>query len=81
MKAVLLGLVGVCAVAGATQEGPGANMKDILRAEASAYQGVTCFFKSEQISGMNKICYYDCLGSTAAITISAVSLCPLTITR
>ena len=42
---------------------------------------VTCFYKSEQVSGMNKICYYDCLGSAAAITISAVSLCPLNITR
>lgn len=40
---------------------------------------VTCFSKGEQTSGMNKICYYDCLGSAAAITISAVSLCPLTI--
>ena len=28
---------------------------------------------------MNKICYYDCLGSAAAITIGAVQLCPLTI--
>lgn len=42
---------------------------------------VVCFLKGEQISGMNKICYYDCLGSAAAITISAVELCPLTITR
>ena len=42
---------------------------------------VVCFKTGEQISGMNKICFYDCLGSTAAITISAVSLCPLTITR
>lgn len=42
---------------------------------------VVCFKTGEQISGMNKICFYDCLGSTAAITISSVSLCPLTITR
>lgn len=41
----------------------------------------TCFFKGEQVSGMNKICYYDCLGSTAAITISSISLCPLNIKR
>lgn len=39
----------------------------------------TCFFKYEQISGMNKICFYDCLGSASAITISSVKLCPLTI--
>jgi hypothetical protein len=42
---------------------------------------VTCFKSGEAVSGMNKICYYDCLGSTAAITISSVQLCPLTINR
>ena len=42
--------------------------------------GVTCFKSGEQTSGMNKICYYNCLGSTKAITISSTSLCPLTIT-
>jgi len=41
----------------------------------------TCFYKYEQVSGMNKICYYDCLGSLTAITIGAVDLCPLTITE
>lgn len=46
--------------------------------EASA---VTCFKTGERISGMNKICYYDCLGSAAAITIQATQLCPLTIDR
>ncbi len=42
---------------------------------------VMCFSTGEQISGMNKICYYDCLGSAYAITISSVALCPLTINR
>lgn len=42
---------------------------------------VICFFQYEQVSGMNKICFYDCLGSTTAITISSVSLCPLNINR
>ncbi len=42
---------------------------------------VTCFSQGERISGMNKICYYDCLGSEVAITISAVALCPLSIQR
>ena len=42
---------------------------------------VTCMKKGEKVSGMNKICYYDCLGSGAAITISSTSLCPLTIRR
>ena len=42
---------------------------------------VTCFSTGEETSGMNKICYYDCLGSSAAITVSSVSLCPLSINR
>lgn len=44
-----------------------------------ANSAMTCFKSGEQVSGMNKICYYNCAGSTAAITISAVALCPLTI--
>jgi len=40
---------------------------------------VTCFKSGERTSGMNKICYYDCLGSEAAITVSSVELCPLSI--
>lgn len=39
---------------------------------------MTCFSKGEQVSGSNKICYYDCLGSTMAITVPYVDLCPLT---
>ena len=42
---------------------------------------IMCFKTGESTSGFNKICYYDCLGSAAAITISSVSLCPLTINR
>lgn len=40
-----------------------------------------CFLTGEQASGMNKICYYNCLGSPAAITVSAVQLCPMSINR
>lgn len=43
--------------------------------------GMTCFFKTEAQSNMNKICYYDCLGSTYAQTQGAVSMCPLNINR
>ena len=39
----------------------------------------TGFLTGESQSGMAKICYYDVLGSTHAITIKAVELCPLTI--
>jgi hypothetical protein len=40
-----------------------------------------CFKSGEQISGMNKICYYNCMGSQAAITIKSFQLCPLSIDR
>lgn len=40
---------------------------------------VMCFKSGEQQSGMNRICYYNCLGSTVAITIGAIELCPLSI--
>ena len=46
---------------------------------ASAAFAGTAFFKYERTSGMNKICFYDHLGSEVAITISAVKLCPLSI--
>jgi|RhiMetdeSRZDD1v2_1073273.scaffolds.fasta_scaffold300780_2 hypothetical protein len=38
-----------------------------------------CFSTGEQDAGMNKICYYDCLGSPVAINIESTQLCPLTI--
>ena len=41
----------------------------------------TCFFQYEEPAGMNKICYYSCITGRAAITISSVQLCPLTIDR
>lgn len=37
------------------------------------------FFKYERISGTNKICVYDHLGSDVAITIAGYKLCPLSI--
>jgi len=40
---------------------------------------VTCFKTGEQVSGLNKICFYNCVGSGTAITIKSYQLCPLTI--
>ena len=57
------------------------NTTPIPRQTSNTQVAVTCFFRYEQTSGMNKICYYDCLGSLAAITISSVRLCPLTINQ
>ena len=42
---------------------------------------VKCFLIGHRTSGMYKICYYNCLGSTVAITIKSTQLCPLSIDR
>ena len=42
--------------------------------------GKTGFFKREQEQGLTKLCYYDVIGETHTITISAVSQCPVTYT-
>ena len=44
---------------------------------ASAASAATGFLSGERISGMNKICYYDVLGSTYTLNIGMVELCPL----
>jgi hypothetical protein len=40
-----------------------------------------CLLTGEQVSGLNKICYYDCAGSGAAITIASYQLCPININK
>ena len=39
----------------------------------------TAFYTGEQISGMNKICYYDHLGNTVAYNVKSYELCPINI--
>ena len=39
--------------------------------------GTTGFLQGEREQGLSKICYYDVLGETYALTINSVSLCPL----
>jgi hypothetical protein len=36
------------------------------------------FLKGEKESGMNKICFYDVLGSTHSLNVKSYELCPLT---
>jgi hypothetical protein len=42
---------------------------------------MVCFYDSQETSGMNKICYYNCLGSLAAITLGFADICPMSIDR
>lgn len=42
---------------------------------------IMCFKTGERISGMNRICYYQCGASEAVITVKSTELCPLSIDR
>lgn len=53
----------------------------VIGAPPTPAEAAVCFKTGERTSGMNKICYYDCLGSEVAITIRSAELCPLTIQR
>ena len=37
----------------------------------------TCFKSSETTSGLSKICYYNCGGTTRALNVNSTQLCPL----
>lgn len=39
----------------------------------------TAFLSGERTTGMTKVCFYDYLGDTYTKTVSAVSLCPLSV--
>lgn len=39
----------------------------------------TAFFVRDYVSGMNRICIYNYMGSQVAITIQAYQVCPVTI--
>jgi len=41
----------------------------------------TCFKTGESSDGRYKICYYNCLGSTVAITVGSLEFCPLSIRK
>jgi len=58
-------------------------MKTILLIALTMAAGIahagTAFFQYARQTGMTQQCVYDYLGNEYTITISAVSLCPLTI--
>lgn len=41
----------------------------------------TCFYKSDREEGLNRICFYDCVSGTYAMTIKSHQICPVTIKR
>lgn len=39
--------------------------------------GAACLFSHERISGLNKVCTYNCPSGQKSITVSSTTLCPL----
>ena len=43
--------------------------------------GVSCNKTGETTSGTNKICYYNCMGSTKTINVGSMQFCPININK
>jgi hypothetical protein len=39
--------------------------------------GVACVFTRDVVSGVNRLCYYNCAGSGHAVTVGAAQVCPI----
>ncbi len=57
--------------------GVGRHLQQPGATQATA--GPVGFYKREYLSGANKICFYDRMGSEVVITIPATSLCAISI--
>ena len=59
----------------------GAALRDAPATSVSAESrpGISgvCFAKGSVVSGMNRICAYDCTGSLVTTNVGAAELCPL----
>ena len=81
----MISTAAVAAVNGASKLNVEAETADFMQqnADPDPFLRVAAFCpkSGEQRAGQNKICYYRCLSGTVAITISAISLCPLSINR
>lgn len=40
-----------------------------------------CFYKSDSVSGLNRICLYTCPSGNASITVKSSQICPIQIKR
>ncbi|WP_156392673.1 hypothetical protein [Rhizobium sp. Root482] len=70
-----MNIVFLAAVVSSSMANPGT-----LNAPAEGPQvAMMCFKSGEQVSGMNKICFYNCGGSAKAVTVGAAELCPLSV--
>lgn len=58
---------------------PSAKIEGPISTRAYQQLAANCPKTGEQTSGMNKICFYNCVGSMTAITVGATQMCPLSI--
>jgi hypothetical protein len=69
--------------AGSAMQGAGAALQQPYQQQAQPYGGGAAqgmaFLKGSYISGMNRVCLYNRLGSAVAITIGSTELCPLSL--
>jgi hypothetical protein len=70
--------IGLCAAA-VTERTP-VQMGRVLHAPGQKV-ATTCILSGQQPSGTNKICVYECGGTTVTETVSASSECPQSVNR
>ena len=57
----------------------GKSTTESLSGTSSSSSSLSCFKKSESVSGFNKICIYNCMGSDTAINLKSTQICPMSI--
>ena len=54
---------------------------NLLNSNSSDSKEMKCFKKDERVSGTNKICTYNCMGSDVVINVKSTKICPLSIKK
>jgi len=55
----------------------GSNPGSSSSSNSNLNGNISCIKSGEKTSGTNKICYYNCMGSTKTKNVSSMSICPL----
>lgn len=57
----------------------GKSTTESLSGTNSSSSSLSCVKKSESVSGFNKICIYNCMGSDIAINLKSTQICPMSV--
>ena len=57
----------------------GESVTNALGGVSSSTSKVQCFKTGERVSGTNKICSYNCMGSETTTNIASTRICPMSI--